>query len=843
MKEDILNNENKYWHLSEKELLFQLKSNEQGLTETDAGKRLLESGPNRLQQAGKTGRFFLFAKQFNSPISLILIGAALLSFFLNDRTNALIILSIIFISATLSFFQEKGAADALNELIKLVQVTTTVIRNSLEKNAPIEQVVKGDVALLSAGDTVPGDCRLLEANNLFLNEAALTGETFPSEKKCCELPEKTAVPGRVNCLFMGTHVISGTAKAVVVKTAKETEFGKISQHLRKLKPETEFEKEIKHFGYLLMELTVLLVVLVFVINISLHKPIIDSFLFSLAIAVGLTPQLLPAIISINLSKGASRMAKQKVIVKRLSAIENFGSMDVLCSDKTGTLTQGKIALHKTIDFDGNDNEKIFETAYINAVFESGFTNPIDEAIRSHGKPDITGIKKITEIPYDFLRKRLSVLVNNANGNMLITKGAFHEMLSVCSQAEDCRGNLIGIEDIKEKLVAQFENHSAEGFRTISVAYKLFTGKKQELGKEDESDMIFLGMLLLTDPPKHDAAATLKRLRDMGVSLKIITGDNPLIAAYISKQVGIDNPVVIDGDELREMSSDALVQRAPQTNVFASVEPNQKERILAALKRAGHVVGFIGDGINDAPALHVSDVGISVNGAADVAKDAADIVLLADNLDVIGNGIEEGRKTFANTMKYIFMATSANFGNMFSMAGSSLLLPFLPLLPKQVLLVNLLTDMPEMTIATDDVDKNMAEKPSKMNIRFIKKFMIVFGIISSLFDYVTFAVLLYVVNAPQQEFRTAWFVESVVSAALIVLIIRTSQSVFKSKPGKYLAIATFLVIVLAFIIPVSPIAPLMGFTKLPMNLYLWVAAIVLAYMALTETAKRVFYKLV
>ncbi|HVM89072.1 MAG TPA: magnesium-translocating P-type ATPase [Puia sp.] len=834
-------NESKYWSYDEKSLLQQVNSTLQGITETEADERLAQYGPNKLQAGSRSGAFILFLKQFNSPITLILIGAAILSFFLGDRTNALIILAIIFISASLSFFQEKGAADALKELVKLVQITTTVFRDGHEKNIPIEQVVKGDIAILSAGDTVPGDCRLMEANNLFLNEAALTGETFPSEKKCCTLAPTTALANRINCIFMGTHVISGTAKAIVVDTARDTEFGKISQHLRKLKPETEFEKEIKHFGYLLMEITVMLVVLVFIINISLHKPIIDSFLFSLAIAVGLTPQLLPAIISINLSKGASRMARQKVIVKRLSAIENFGSMDVLCCDKTGTLTQGKITLQQAIDFEGNENKKAFETAYINAFLESGFTNPIDSAIRNYGNPDMSGIRKLAEIPYDFVRKRLSILASAGNENILITKGAFHEMLGICNKAEDSGGNIVDIHDINERLEKQFALKSAEGFRIISVAYKNVPCSKNDLDKDDETGMIFLGMLLLTDPPKPDAAATLQRLNKMGVALKIITGDNPLIATYISKQVGIDNPVIITGEELIDMSSEALIQKAPQTNVFAAVEPNQKERILIALKRAGKVVGFMGDGINDAPALHTADVGISVNGAADVAKDAADIVLLSDNLDVLENGITEGRKTFANTLKYIFMATSANFGNMFSMAGSSLLLPFLPLLPTQVLLVNLLTDIPEMTIATDDVDINMIEKPSKMHIGFIKKFMVVFGIISSLFDYITFAVLLYVIKAPMREFRTGWFIESVISAALIVLIIRTSQSVFKSRPGKYLAIATMLVIIATLIIPLSPIAPLLGFSRMPFKLYLWIAVIILTYMALTEITKRVFYK--
>lgn len=828
-----------YWSTTEENLLTALGSSKDGLTEEEAGNRFAQAKLNDLKSARKVGGFVLFLKQFTSPITLILIGAVILSFFLGDRTNAIIILAIIIVSASLSFYQEKGAADALQKLLSLVQITSSVLRSGKPQNIPVGEVVPGDIVLLSAGDTVPGDCRLLESRDLFLNEAALTGETFPAEKKCMQAPENAVPAARANSIFMGTHVISGTAKAVVAATGRNTEFGKISQHLRKLKPETAFEKEIRRFGYLLMQLTLLLVVGVFVINVFLHKPVLDSFLFSLAIAVGLTPQLLPAIISINLSKGAARMAKEKVIVKRLAAIENLGSMNVLCSDKTGTLTQGKITLAKVIDFNGDANDKIFEYAYLNAIFETGFTNPIDEAIRNYRLLNTGETVKKDEIPYDFIRKRLSVFVNHQGKNLLITKGAFTEVLSICSKAEDAAGNIIAIEGVREKIQQLIQTYSGQGFRIITLAYKPLDNIT-EVHKQDEKDMVFLGLLLLTDPPREDASVTLQRLQTLGVSLKIITGDNPLIATYISKQVGISNPIVITGDELRRMSAEALMQKAPQTDVFAAVEPNQKEMILVALKRAGNVVGFMGDGINDAPALHNADVGISVNGAADVAMDAADIVLLADNLKVLENGILEGRKTFANTLKYIFMATSANFGNMFSMAGSSLLLAFLPLLPKQVLLINLLTDMPEMTIATDAVDDSMIVKPAKMDMRFLKRFMIVFGIVSSLFDYITFGVLLYIVKAPVDEFRTGWFVESVLSAALIVLVIRTQKSVLHSRPGKYLAAATCLVIIVTLLIPLSPLAPLLGLTKISAGLYGWIALIILLYVVTTEWVKRMFY---
>ena len=542
-------------------------------------------------------------------------------------------------------------------------------------------------------------------------------------------------------------------------------------------PETDFEQGIRHFGYMLMEITLVLVIIIFMINILLHRPALDSILFSLALAVGLTSKLLPAIISINLSVGARAMAKNQVIVKRLSSIENFGSMSILCSDKTGTITEGKVTLKDALDIEGNHSEKTLKYAWLNASLQQGFNNPIDEAIRSSYRGNKEEFTVQSEVPYDFLRKRLSVQVRNGKENFVITKGALNAMIEVCDKAEATNGQVIPMTENLEAINNEYAKLSAAGYRVLGVAYKNADNEK-DFNRNDERNMIFLGFITLFDPPKKDVQQTILDLRRLGVQLKLITGDNALVARSLAKQIGIDAPAILTGKQLREMSDMALFQQAMHTDIFAEVEPNQKDRIILSLKKSGNVVGFMGDGINDAPALHTADVGISVDSAVDVAKEAADIVLLDRGLDVLVKGIVAGRKTFTNTMKYIFIATSANFGNMFSMAGASLFLPFLPLLPKQILLTNLLTDFPEMTIATDRVDAIAIDKPHKWDIKFIQRFMIVFGLISSVFDYLTFVVLLYLLNANEEVFQTGWFTESIISATLIVLVVRTRLPFFK-----------------------------------------------------------------
>jgi len=692
--------------------------------------------------------------------------------------------------------------------------------------------------LLCAGKNIPGDCLVLESKDLSVDEAALTGETYPVDKLSGVLPAETGLAKRTNSLYMGTNVISGTASSVVVHTGKETEFGKVSERLKLRPSETEFERGLSKFGYFLMEVTLILVVLIFVANVYLHRPVLESFMFSLALAVGLTPQLLPAIVSVNLARGAKKMAKKQVIVKRLPAIENFGSMNVFCTDKTGTLTEGEVKIHSAVDVEGKESDRVLLYAYLNAASESGYVNAIDAAIRQYKTFDISGYQKLDEVPYDFNRKRLSILFKTENTHLIITKGALKNILDVCSTVEMAEGKTIPIADQRQKLHQQAEDLGSKGFRALGVAYRDFN--QDSFSKDDETNMTFIGYLALFDPPKAGIADTLKELQLLGITPKMITGDSKAVAMSIIQQVGLPEPKALTGSELEKLSDEALMQRVQQTNVFAEVEPNQKERIIIALKKAGNVVGYLGDGINDASALHAADVGISVESAVDVAKEAADIVLMAKDLNVLIEGVKEGRITFANTLKYIFMATSANFGNMFSMAGISLFLPFLPLLPSQILLTNLLTDFPELTIATDRVDKELTNKPRRMDIKFIRNFMIVFGFLSSIFDYLTFGALLLLLHAQPEQFRTGWFLESVISASLVVLVVRTRQSILNSKPGKYLLTATLATIAVTIIIPWTPLATLLGFQALPLSFVLVLGAIVAFYIIAAESVKHIFY---
>ena len=819
---------------------MQLNTSEKGLTPDEAERRLKQYGLNALAGGNRLTIAQLFLKQFKSSIIIILIVAAVLSALLQDETDAIIIVCIVLASSLLSFWQEKGAVNAVNKLLEIIQIKVNVLRVGVKEDISIEQIVPGDIADLNAGDVIPGDCLIIESKDLFVNEASLTGESYPAEKMAGIIDVNAALAKRSNVLFMGTHVISGTAKAVVVDTGKSTQFGQISQSLKTQAPETDFEKGIRQFGNLLLAVTLVLVVSIFAINIFFHRPVLDAFLFSLAIAVGLTPQLLPAIISVNLSYGARRMADKKVIVKVLASIENFGSMNVLCSDKTGTLTEGTVQLDGTLDCAGINSDKVCLYAYLNASLQSGFVNPIDVAIKDANKTiDISAYRKIDEVPYDFIRKRLSILVARDNKNIIITKGALSNVLDVCDSAEDAGGIIVPIVDIRKKLEDKFQEFSAKGYRVLGIAAKETVNTT--INREAEAGMIFMGFIIFNDPPKAGINKTLADLRDLGIRLKIITGDNAAIALNVSQRVGIDSPVILTGPELHTMSDAALLQRVNSVNVFAEIEPNQKERIIITLKQAGNVVGYMGDGINDASALHVADVGISVDSAVDAAKEAAHIVLLEKTLDALIAGVKEGRRTFANTMKYIFMATSANFGNMFSMAGASLFLSFLPLLPRQILLMNLMTDFPEMTIATDRVDEEMILRPRKWSVPFIRNFMIVFGLISSIFDYVTFGVLIYILHATPAQFQTGWFVESIVSASLVVLVVRTRRPFIKSMPGKYLAIATCAIVAVTLILPFTPLHSLFGFTPLPAVFYAALAAIIVSYILSAEVAKHFFYR--
>ncbi|RUT14653.1 hypothetical protein DSM107010_01990 [Chroococcidiopsis cubana SAG 39.79] len=831
-----------FWSIPTADLLKELQTTSQGLTKAEAKQRLMQYGFNLIKPKRRADTLTLLLAQFQSPIVLILIFAAGLSFFVHDHVDGSIILGIVGVSGLLGFWQERRAANAVEKLLAIVRAEVSVRRDGDCQTIPVEEIVPGDITILNAGGTIPGDCLILKSKDLFVDEAALTGETYPVAKNTGILPIETPLGQRTNLLFMGTHVVSGTAEAVVVRTGKYTEFGQVSERLQLRAPETDFEQGIRHFGYFLMEVTLMLVIAIFAINVYLARPILDAFLFSLALAVGLTPQLLPAIISVNLAHGARRMARQRVIVKRLAAIENFGSMNVLCSDKTGTLTEGVMQIHSALNVYGNENQEVLFYGYLNAFYETGYVNPIDEAIRSHYQFDLSGYQKLDESPYDFIRKRLSVLVATNSTHLLVTKGALKNVLAVCSSVQCPNGSIGDITPLLKSIQQRYEEFGKQGFRILGIAYRDL-GSTTNITKDLETEMTFLGFLLFADPAKIGITGTIQHLENLGVSLKIITGDNQRVAANIAQEIGMTNPDILTGLDLHQTSDAALLKRVNEVNIFAEVEPNQKERIILALKKAGNVVGYMGDGINDASALHVADVGISVNSAVDVAKEAADIVLLEKDLGVLVQGVQEGRTTFANTLKYVFMATSANFGNMFSMAGASLFLPFLPLLPKQILLTNLLTDFPEMTIATDSVDRDMVSKPRRWNIRFIRNFMLVFGLISSVFDYLTFGTLWFILRATPDRFRTGWFVESVISAAAIVLVIRTRKPFFKSQPSRYLSITTLATVAITSILPYIPVARFLGFQPLPASFLLLLGAIVTIYIVTADKIKQVFYQYV
>jgi P-type Mg2+ transporter len=841
-----------YWSIRVDELMDELHSSPNGLSQSCADEILQHEGLNRIHAKQQATPLGLFLNQFKSPVVLILIFATIVSAFLKDWADAVIILLIVLGSAVLSFYQEFNASNASEKLRAQVSLKTLVLRNGEPVSIPTEEVVRGDVILLSAGSLIPADGVVLEAKDFFVNQAVLTGETFPVEKKSGVVPETATLPERTNTVCMGTSVRSGSAKALIVQTGANTAFGQIASRLTLRPPETEFEHGIKHLGYLLTEVMLFLVLGIFAFNVFFHKPILDSLLFSIALAVGLTPQLLPAIININLSKGSQVMAEHGVIVRRLESIENFGSMDILCTDKTGTLTQGIVQLDGALNVDGNPSDQVLLYASLNARMQSGLPNPLDEAILQKEVQDIDQYTKIDEIPYDFTRKCLSVVVRRtpapgaAAGDdippyMIVTKGALENVLTVCSRIQTSSGETALDERQQACIRERFEGWSAQGYRVLGEAVKNGGEQDQPYSTKDETGMTFVGFLLFFDPPREGVQKTIAALKKLGVDLKIITGDNHLVAQHIGQLVGLEDFKVMSGGQLDDLGDEALWHAVEQTTIFSEVDPNQKERIILALKKRGHVVGYMGDGINDAPSLHSADVGISVANAVDVAKEAADLVLLKQDLDVLREGIIQGRKTFANTLKYVFMATSANFGNMFSVAVASLFLPFLPMLPKQILLINFLTDLPEMTIASDKVDDALVERPRRWNINFIRHFMLVFGSLSSLFDIATFGVLLWLMKANATAFHTGWFVESILSAGLVVFALRTRLPFLHSKPSRAMLGMTVVVIMITLALPYTPLASLLGFTPLPFIYLLTISGIVAVYFISAEFTKRWFYK--
>jgi Mg2+-importing ATPase len=833
-----------YWSRPAADLLAALDSTPDGLSTAEAQARLRQTGPNVLKPRRHDTALCSFIAQFTNPLVLILIFAAVVSAIAGEWTDAAIVVVILVAGAVLSFSQEYAANHAVEKLRTQVTIKAAVLRDGIPQPIPAEEVVPGDIVLLSAGSLIPADGVVLEAKDFFINQAVLTGETFPVEKRAGPVDARAGLPDRVNTVFMGTSARSGTARALIVQTGAGTAFGQIAERLTLRPPETEFERGIRRFGYLLTQIMTALVLVVFAINVIFQKPPIDSLLFAIALAVGIAPELLPAIISINLSKGAQNMSRRGVIVRRLNAIENLGSMDILCTDKTGTLTEGVVRLDGTLDVQGRPSDDVLRWAYLNAAFQTGLANPLDEAILAQPHPDTTGMDKLEEIPYDFIRKRLSVVVDSDPGTeikpLLITKGALETVLAICTRIRDGEEVVPLDRGHHGTIDARYAEWSAQGYRVLGLAVRDVPRQAAYTVDSDECDMIFAGFLLFFDPPKPDARATLAALAQLGVQVKIITGDNRLVARHVAETVGLPVDSILPAGEMEELRDEALWNVAEHTTIFAGVDPNQKERIILALRKMGHVVGYMGDGINDAPALHAADIGISVEQAVDVAKEAADFVLLRRDLGVLRAGIEEGRRTFANTLKYIFTTTSANFGNMFSMAGASLFLPFLPLLAKQILLNNFLSDFPAMGIAGDNVDEDMVARPHRWNIRAIRDFMIIFGLVSSVFDYATFGLLLLVVRATERQFQTAWFIESLLTELVIALVVRTRRPFFRSRPGTLLWTSTLAVSLVTLAIPYLPFGGFLGFTPLP----LWVMAALITftglYVVAAEMAKKFFY---
>lgn len=823
-----------FWSSPVEQLLDSLETSTAGLSSDVAAQRLAASGLNTLERWRRTGDLWLLVRQFTSPIVLMLIAATLISLVLGDFTDGLIILAIVFASGLLSFWQERAASRAMSALLARVAVMVEVRRDGTMQSIPIEQVVSGDVVMLNAGDVIPGDSRVLEAESLLIDEAALTGESFPVEKVSGNLPVATPLGQRTNTIFMGSHVVSGKGIAVVVQTGRSTEFGHIAGELEGRAIPTGFERGVTGYGLLLARTALVLIAVIFVGNLLLARPVVESLLFSLALAVGLTPQLLPAIVSVSLATGARKMAEERVIVKRLDAIEDFGSMTVLCTDKTGTITEGAVTLVSALDVFGNSSDRVWRLAWLNAHYQTGYANPLDEAILRSKSFDGAGTALLGEVPYDFVRKRLSVAVSDGQAPVLITKGALLPVLAACSRAAT-DSTAVSLAAQRTGIDQRFEKLSAEGFRVLGVATHPLS--RPGCTADDEHDMTFAGFLVFSDPPKSRAAAAIADLTNLGIEVCLVTGDNRLAAAHAATAVGLPSGNVLTGEELDCLTDDELARSASVSTIFAEVQPAQKERLVRALQAGGHVIGFLGDGINDAPALNAADVGISVDTAVDVAKQSAAIVLLERELAVVADGVRLGRETFANTLKYINVTTSANFGNVLSMAVAAFFLPFLPLLPRQILLLNFLSDIPALTLAGDRVDEEMIERPRIWDVASIRNFMLTFGSISSIFDIGTFITLRRGFDAGPEVFRSGWFLGSVLTELAVMLVLRTKRPFFRSRPGRALLVSTAIIALITIALPFSPFAASLGLVALPPPVLLAVLAITAAYIAASELAKR------
>jgi Mg2+-importing ATPase len=827
-----------YWTLEPTELMRQLETTPEGLSPAEAARRLEIHGPNALRAQRELTRLTTLARQFQSPLLLLLVFAAGASAFSGEWIDAAIVVTIVVATVLIGYSREYSAQSAAAALRARLRARSLVVRSGATSEVPSEKIVPGDIVVLAAGSLVPADAVLLAAQDFFVNQAVLTGESFPVQKTPgltgdprCPLVERTS------CVFLGSNVRSGTARCVVVATGPATEFGAIARRLLLRPPDAEFDRGIKRFGYLLTSAMLIMVLLVFVAHVFLGRAPVETLLFAVALAVGLSPELLPAILSVNLARGAEAMARKGVLVRRLNAIENLGSMNVLCTDKTGTLTEGVVKLEGSYDDQGRPSTAVLDLAALNAALETGIASPLDQAITDAKAPNLAEIHKLAEIPFDFVRKRVTVVVQDAQGVQFIAKGAFHHVLETCTRAAD--GSILD-DEARQSVERLYDDWTRQGIRVLAIATRA-APQKPTYERSDECDMQFAGFVTFLDQPKAGVADTIRELAALGVAIKVITGDSRLVAQHVARLVGLERDRLLTGRDLDELHDDALWQAADRTDLFAEVDPNQKERIILALKKMGHVVGFLGDGVNDAPAMHAADTSLSVEQAVDVAREAADFVLLERGLDVIRRGIEEGRKTFANTLKYILITTSANLGNMASMAVASLYLPFLPLTAGQILLNNFLSDVPAVGIADDSVDAELVDRPRRWDIAFIGRYMIAFGALSSVFDFLTFGALLWIFRASPDTFRTAWFVESLLTELVVALVMRTRRPFYRSRPGNLLLISTVLVIAIGFAIPYVPLMTVFGFVPLPGSLLLAVAAITVLYVLSTELLKQRFFR--
>jgi Mg2+-importing ATPase len=809
-----------------------------GLTETEAGALRDQYGPNEPAPATRSSVAVHLLLLFANPLVLILLIAAGASIAVGEATSAGVIIAIVLIGAGINFWQSFRTQKAVDELRAGVVTTATVKRDGQWREVPRRELVPGDIIRLSAGDLVPADARLVSARDLHVQQSALTGEPLPVEKEAGPAGPAPPKPDDRGAVFLGTSVVSGTAIAEVTATGRATAFGDIAARLRDKPPETEFERGTRRFGLFITQTVVVLAFAVLIICAVIGRDPLQSLLFAVALAVGLTPEFLPMIVAVTLARGAVRMARQKVIVKHLAAIQNLGSMDVLCSDKTGTLTRGEMELVQVVGTDGKESAHAFELAYLNAAHETGINSPLDTALLKRvSPPEVADWQKRDEVPFDFERRRLSVVVEGPAGILLICKGAPEGVLNCCTAVEQNGREEPLNADARARIENQLREFSSCGYRVLAVAYRRLP-EVTPLKTADERDLTFAGLLAFFDPPRPDAAELIGDLNADGVQVKVLSGDSDLVARHVCGHVGLRGLSFVTGDDVDRLSDPALGAVAETACVFARMAPAQKTRVLLALKRRGHVVGYLGDGINDAPSLHAADVGISVAGAADVARDAAEVILLESGLRPIRDGVRFGREAFGNVMKYLLMGTSSNFGNMVSMAAATAFLPFLPMLPPQVLLNGFLYDMAQLTIPTDRVDPSYVHKPRRWDIGVIRRFMLFIGPVSSLFDFLTFAVLLFVFRAGEETFHTGWFVESLATQTLVLFVIRTGQNPLRSRPSRALAVTAVAVVLVGVALPyVPPLARLLGFVPLPATYLLFVAGATAAYLLLVEWVKR------